>query len=688
MLNLSEAELLKIYNHVPKALSRKVIKVSVIAAESLRNKQHILLEEAKNGSYWIITPEERTDWLFPKGNLSINPQYETVKSLFDCHGYQPENAREFTLKKPARVSLVPNGKKWQLEEKGILKFGKASPLAQLETELEQAHKERVQLQEQLAQFKQGYQQLQSRLTQSEQKCQQLLSMTYQLTEQLQEAIQALREERKDSRSLLQESINLLREEIKEQREEHKDFLSLLKSGINQPKRSQFQESERQVSQDKINLPPAIPSSPLNSSTQEDKTTVEPTEQGGMRSGEGEQREQQVTAQSPQVFTDVNLNNAEFSLVEAYKTSQSLSTHKVEVSETRDSIESRRSGNTESAVFGVVESSGSGTYRIIKEKDGQFYLVPKDKRTINKEKLAAFQASFKCRNYQEGKANKFKLVKPAKLYPISEKQWKLEEKGVLEFFQSQSSEVEAYKTSQILSTHKVEVSETKDSIESRRFGKREPAVFEEVKRAGSGTYLVIKGQDGQLYLVPKDKLTIHKEKFAAFQASFECRNYQEGKANKLKLVKPAKLSPISEKQWKLEEKGVLEFFQSQSSEVEAYKTSQILSTHKVEVSETRDSIKSSRVGKREPAVFEEVKRGTYFVIKGQDGQLYLVPKDKLTINKEKFEVIQDSFECFYYEEGKANKLKLVKPAKLSPISEKQWKLEEKGVVEFFQSQSSE
>ncbi|MGK7877635.1 MAG: hypothetical protein AB4426_31335 [Xenococcaceae cyanobacterium] len=221
--------------------------------------------------------------------------------------------------------------------------------------------------------------------------------------------------------------SLLKEEIKDQRNQFEQILDLLKTQISKPSeyRNKSQESET--------------SPPLTPRSQEASKTVESTEQEAMGSGEGEQCRQQVDVKSTQGVTDVNLNNAEYSLVEVFNTSQISSTHKVEVSETKASIESRRVGKREPAVFEEVKSAGSGTYLVIIGQEGQLALVPKDKLTINQQRFEAFQASFECRNFQEGKANKLKLVKPAKLSPIVEKQWKLEEKGALEFFQSQSSE---------------------------------------------------------------------------------------------------------------------------------------------------------------------------------------------------------------------------------------------------------
>ncbi|MEG3883616.1 hypothetical protein QT971_05310 [Microcoleus sp. herbarium19] len=125
-VDLSESELIEAYNNTPNLLSKKALKVSIIQdnVSSIFNKDNILLSEARNGNYLVIGAKDETYWLLPKENLRINPfNINTAQSLFDCQRYQPEDNREFTLKKPARVSIQPSGEEWKLEERGILDFG-------------------------------------------------------------------------------------------------------------------------------------------------------------------------------------------------------------------------------------------------------------------------------------------------------------------------------------------------------------------------------------------------------------------------------------------------------------------------------------------------------------------------------------------------------------------------------------
>jgi hypothetical protein len=125
-VNFSEAELIDAYNTIPRLLSQKAIKVSINQEHISTAKENILLTEIRNGNYWIIGREDGTYWLLPKSKLKINPyNINTIQSLFECQSYQQENP-EFILQKPARVSILPNGQEWKLEEKGVLDFNNNS----------------------------------------------------------------------------------------------------------------------------------------------------------------------------------------------------------------------------------------------------------------------------------------------------------------------------------------------------------------------------------------------------------------------------------------------------------------------------------------------------------------------------------------------------------------------------------
>ncbi|VXD17369.1 hypothetical protein PL8927_60005 [Planktothrix serta PCC 8927] len=135
-VDFSEAELINAYNTIPSLLSQKAIKVSINQEHiSSTVKENILLIESRNGNYWIIGKEDGTYWLLPKSKLKINPyNINTIQSLFECQSYAQGENREFILQKPARVSILPNGQEWKLEEKGVLDFNNNSQADSLYSE--------------------------------------------------------------------------------------------------------------------------------------------------------------------------------------------------------------------------------------------------------------------------------------------------------------------------------------------------------------------------------------------------------------------------------------------------------------------------------------------------------------------------------------------------------------------------
>lgn len=103
----------------------------------------------------------------------------------------------------------------------------------------------------------------------------------------------------------------------------------------------------------------------------------------------------------------------------------------------------------------------------------------------------------------------------------------------------------------------EVSETEESIEARRLGTSQTAIFEKARR-GKGNYGILI-REGFNYLVPKANIKINEYNYETVETLFECQGYQSGYSNDFKLVKPAIVSPISSgEKWKLIELGVLQF----------------------------------------------------------------------------------------------------------------------------------
>jgi hypothetical protein len=115
----------QVYNDVPKVLLKNSI-IAELTAKSYRedrNNEPIFLEHDENGKYWIIVSNQNNIFLVPSINIKLHiHKLKTVAKLFDFHGETASLDTNFMLTKPAKVSSLPNGKEWKLEEKGILEF--------------------------------------------------------------------------------------------------------------------------------------------------------------------------------------------------------------------------------------------------------------------------------------------------------------------------------------------------------------------------------------------------------------------------------------------------------------------------------------------------------------------------------------------------------------------------------------
>jgi hypothetical protein len=123
-ISLEESNLAKRYNRDRDAFSQQAINVTA-TEESLTklrigSSSRVIFEKNRRGNYSIIK-ENGTEYLVPSNNLRLNQHnYKAIEDFFDCKNLQLEG--NFELLKPARVSALPGGETWQLEERGILQF--------------------------------------------------------------------------------------------------------------------------------------------------------------------------------------------------------------------------------------------------------------------------------------------------------------------------------------------------------------------------------------------------------------------------------------------------------------------------------------------------------------------------------------------------------------------------------------
>ena len=126
--NTIDEKLKEIYQHNPKDLLKKVIKVAA-TRESIERRRSgfetpITFTETSNDSYWIILEpkSEHGYYLVPKPNLVINSRiYQTIEDIFNCQGYDNRTSNKFKLGLFATVQSEGSGS-WKLVEPGELLF--------------------------------------------------------------------------------------------------------------------------------------------------------------------------------------------------------------------------------------------------------------------------------------------------------------------------------------------------------------------------------------------------------------------------------------------------------------------------------------------------------------------------------------------------------------------------------------
>ncbi len=537
-VNLSVSEITEIYNNIPRVLARKAIKVAPTNNQYLDNSQkQIFLTETQNSNYWIITTEDNISCLLPKNNLIINTfNLDTVKSLFNCEGSEQLENREFTLTEPAKISLMPNGKKWQLEEKGTLNFDPNFPKIKLRSQLEQANQKCQQLQSQLIEKEKERQQLTSQVAQlasdqlqeirshlvTKKELDKHLQQINNVSQQLQEKLVAFIQQKfQEEHSSFQSNLNKLEERLKETiervhlleklEEEHQQFNSKIQESVEEQQKiikcqleklasehimySQFftsiNEELEKIKTDKSQLKSELSFifSRLNTQLQHQLTSFKTDSEKQLQSQlsqiksntdnqihllqtrlediedylkkiktffdnlagvnsatniqESPSKDNQVNAEDTttsqsksEISTKYTLNWEEYQYLEEYQLVKqynndlsTLSTRIIEVVETQKSISDRSLARSQIV---ILEEKSRGIYGILSLESAN-YLVPSKNFRITDNNYKTVEALFECRGYQKGYSEDFRLLKPARVSSrSSNKQWQLQERGILEF----------------------------------------------------------------------------------------------------------------------------------------------------------------------------------------------------------------------------------------------------------------
>ncbi|MBR8828144.1 MAG: hypothetical protein DSM107014_09650 [Gomphosphaeria aponina SAG 52.96 = DSM 107014] len=98
-INITQEQLVKIYNEVPQIFSEYAHPVS-LTPDTYREKTwgEIYLESAPNGKYWLIATEwdnKLNYWLVPNGNTKFKlHRLLSIKKLFEFEGEEPTKNSE------------------------------------------------------------------------------------------------------------------------------------------------------------------------------------------------------------------------------------------------------------------------------------------------------------------------------------------------------------------------------------------------------------------------------------------------------------------------------------------------------------------------------------------------------------------------------------------------------------------
>jgi uncharacterized protein YoxC len=449
-LNFAIAEIVDIYNFLPKVLAPKVVKVAVHPSQSNRDRPS--LAEQKNGNYWIVLVEANY-WLLPQSGLRINQfNLATVKSLFDCQGYELSEHGDFVLLEAAQVSGMPNGTEWRLEKKGVINFDPNYPADELRSQQKQAQQEIDRLQSELEESKRRNQRLNAQLAElaydTLQKIRadlvtrdEFIEQSHKLNtleEYLNNAFDNL-DEAFDNLDEIQVKLEDLETNIRANERANRKMVSNPSSGsqvnslslstnetqlydkaydqtyqeIDKKFPGKFKDVERKITQENRIINDRIADLELEKHNLKTKDTKVQ-----------EQKE-------PTGIT--TLKPSEPPASQTYQStapSVSSSSHSpIEVSPTEGSLANREMGGTDPI---VLKNKRRGYYEVY--LNGNYHcLVPSQNFKINQNNYKSVEHLFECQNYDPNYSDSYTVIRPAVVYPLAGGQaWQLQQRGVLRF----------------------------------------------------------------------------------------------------------------------------------------------------------------------------------------------------------------------------------------------------------------
>lgn len=119
-LNLPLDKVVEVYRETPGLLA-PFARPCALTARSLDGSQEAVeLEVVPQGNYWMLELQELSCWLFPRPGLLERPaQLPSLERLFMVEQRRPLPA-ELVLLAPARALASEQGRRWVLQESGLL----------------------------------------------------------------------------------------------------------------------------------------------------------------------------------------------------------------------------------------------------------------------------------------------------------------------------------------------------------------------------------------------------------------------------------------------------------------------------------------------------------------------------------------------------------------------------------------
>lgn len=126
---------------------------------------------------------------------------------------------------------------------------------------------------------------------------------------------------------------------------------------------------------------------------------------------------------------IEITHEEQSLINAYyNNTQYLMSHIYKVVPTKQTVEDIYLNKANEIIF---QSSNQSDYWVIQLQSGTYYLLPDLNLKVNTN-IKTIRMIFNLQNYIEHESKNFTLIKSAKVFSNNETEWKLIEKGILQF----------------------------------------------------------------------------------------------------------------------------------------------------------------------------------------------------------------------------------------------------------------